>query len=196
MAYPVRTYTLLRAIHFYSAAAGMIFLILLFATGYLLEKPAWFDGRSEEPRHQSLDLVAPVMPSEKLAVWIKERLDLDAKTANVRTDKDGIFYATFITPGSTYNVVLDPRGKSSAYTITPNKTFGKMTVMHRMHRYTGEFKYDAYVAMTDVASLSLIVFCCTGIPLWISLQRKKTLGIFFLSLGAAYTLFVIISFYW
>ena len=72
-------------------------------------------------------------------------------------------------------------------------SFGQtMNVMHRFHGYGDGPMYNAWAALYDLASLSLIVFAVTGVVLWWKLTKNRLLGWICLLAGAGFTASMVI----
>ncbi|MEZ4775463.1 MAG: PepSY-associated TM helix domain-containing protein [Bacteroidia bacterium] len=188
-------YSIFRQIHFYSGAFLLVFLLLFFVTGYLLNQHDWFEHPDPVFEASSYKLSVPEMENEQQKTdWLRKEYSLKGKSSPVRQKDDGSWHADFVSPRFTIKTHVFPAIDSVAIEKSENPNYRTIVVFHRMHNYGGGFIYDVYLVFMDLVSFSLLIFSVTGIFLWWKLIPSKWLGAGLLAAGFSYVIWVILTF--
>lgn len=184
-----------RKIHLYAAMIIMVFLSMYFITGFLLTRYDWFDHDPIEKKSHIVPVdLSRIEEDEEFPEKVREILDIRGKMNLQKFNADGTQTIQFIKPGVTTVVTISADLKRATIETTPQNIHEMVSFYHRMHGYGGGLKYDLYLFMMDLSSLSLIVFVITGVYLWMKILRNKFWGMLFLALGFLYTGWVIFTF--
>ena len=173
----------------------MVFLLMYFVSGFLMVRYSWCPEEETEKTSRELSLAIPDSLSfAELALFLQGELDLPGKRGHPRANADGSVSCDFVSVGKTFNVMVAADRRRLTVEERPHGLFRRINVLHRFHRFGGGLVYDLYVLMMDLASIALITFVITGVPLWLMLPEKKRWGVLFLALGLGYTAWVTATF--
>ena len=187
-------YHFILRIHLFTAFVLLVFVIMYFATGYMMIHDHWFGKAkpSTAVRTESIDPPAGAT-DETVSRYLQDRFDLRGKRNPVTRKSDGSRQFNFFRPGTTFETVVSPDGRS--VTIT-QKEFGGVALassLHRLRGYGGGGIYELWVVLYDLASVSLIVFALSGILLWYQSTTRHLAGWICLGLGVGFTTAMILQ---
>lgn len=186
-------YTLLRKIHLYSAFIVATFLLMYFVTGGVMVMESLF------PRVSKNTILQTVSTNRNTS---EETIIKDiAATFNIhgelrtRIPPNGNKVYSFSRPG--YKAELSRVHADSVRVSIREGTFASvMNDFHRLRGYEGSWHHFIWAFLYDLSCVSLLVFAITGICLWWKLEKKKMIGVLFLTTSTGLTALTIAYFYW
>jgi hypothetical protein len=186
-------YEAVRKIHLYTAFALLAFVVMYFATGYVLIHNEWFPRSEPEVTTSEEPLsAAPGASPEEMSAVLQKRLNLPGKRVPARRNGDGSWKFEYVRPGAACEAVVVPAGDRVRVKRTRFGTSQTLIGFHRLHGYGGGWAYDLWMVMFDLASFSMILFAASGIYLWFKLTKRRTLGWLCLASGGALTVGTIV----
>ena len=170
-------YDTIRRIHLYTGVGLLAFVVMYFATGYVLIHHDWFPASqpTESTRQEPLSASAGASP-EEFSALLQRQFDLAGKRQPPARMKDGGWKFEYFRPGVVHEAVVPPGGGTVRITTSHFPTHQTLVHFHRMHGYGGGWVYDLWMVMYDLASASMIVFAVSGIYLWYKLTKRHLLG--------------------
>lgn len=182
-----------RTVHVYLTLAAMVLLLFFATTGFLMNHESWFKGTARTVE-ETATIPADILAGDRLTLVEYLRAHLGAvgeakfsdKTEK-STDPKAALAINFRKPGVTTDFVIKKTGETKI-TRSHRGLFGLVTDMHR-----GKQSTAAWRILTDLTALSLAAAIVTGFILWLSLKKRRTLGIIGLALcvTVAGTLFLL-----
>jgi uncharacterized protein len=182
-----------RSLHTYFSMLATVLFIFFATTGFMLNHPVWFKLDNTRTTESNATIPAEVISAkDKLA--LVEFLRTHGATGAV--DKfdwpaDGEpFHVTFKSPKSECDADITLPGGETHLTI---ETHGVMGLITRLH--TAKDAGPIWRLLVDATAVLLIFVCVTGLILWQSLPKRRTLGTIamvmsVLAVGLAYWLCV------
>jgi hypothetical protein len=169
-----------RSAHIYITMLALLLLLFFGATGFMLNHPDWFG--LEEVRTSSRSGVLPqkmVDEGDKLAIVEKLRADFGALGALDSFETEpGLLRVVFKRPGSrTEATIVRQSGKLESTT----ESHGMAAVLTDLHMGHGAGQGWRWVI--DITSILLLSASFTGLFLWISLPRRRRVGLVALAVG-------------
>ncbi|WP_339786908.1 MAG: PepSY-associated TM helix domain-containing protein [Imperialibacter sp.] len=193
MARRVNLYQLIRQIHMYAAFITITFLVMYFVTGYLMNNPQWFDQEKPAPDIKTTSMKKPDVSNEELYNQLKNKLEISGRFHNSWTNKGTTYYEYQSMLRQTI-VYFDSTHTTATVKVSDRNTMGSITAYHRLHKYGGPPAYSLYILLMDLASLALLIFVLTGVYMWLSFVKYRWLGVGFLAVGLAYSIWVWLTF--
>jgi hypothetical protein len=167
---------------------------MYFVTGFLIVRYDWF--KHVEPDIIIIKKQVSINSNEEIeniVGSIRQQLKVKGKFNNYEIRQDGSIELRFIKPDLETLVNIFPEKETARIEQKKQDVFGIITVFHRLHQYGGGLKYDIFMFMMDLASISLILFSLSGIYLWFKILQNRIWGVISLILGLSYTIWVIFT---
>jgi len=186
-------YHFLRRIHLLVGLLLLVFVLMYFISGYVMIHPRWFGQRQshDTKRTEAWELSADTSDAE-LVKYLQTVLGLRGQSSNPDHKADGSIRVNFVRPGTTFQVVINPRGKQMVITRKDFGFSGIANGLHRQRGYHGGWAYWLWSLLYDLASLALIVFGITGILLWYKCTLKHLAGWICLGVSFGFTTLMIL----
>jgi len=195
MAGRLKLYPLIRKIHLYSSFTVLAFLLMYFATGFILTHADWFSHSKPKVETVEHPLQLPTdIDLSKLSAYIQKEFNIRAQRKNSEVNDQGEISIDYIRPGYHYKAIIPPDKGKVTLIIQKEDLYDTFVVFHRLHGFGGGGVYELYILMMDIASIALILFSLSGLFMWFQLSKNKFFGLLLLALGIGYTLFVLWSF--
>jgi hypothetical protein len=181
-------YPLIRRVHLFTGLLLLVFVLMYFASGYVMVHNEWFNkpGPATTTRTETLNYSGE-SSDEVLSRYLQETFDLRGKRNPPNHRKDGSRQFNYTRPGTTFEAVVSPDGKQVAVTRKEFGFVGLANGMHRLHGYGGGRIYDAWAFLYDLASAALILFALTGIILWYQSTSRRLPGLICLGLSFGFS---------
>lgn len=163
-----------RTLHIYGSMAALLTILFFAATGFLLNHPDWFQLERVATSERTTVLPEAVAASaDKLAVVeylrANERARGSVKSFRQTDDETTV---DLTGPGRTTTfAIARATGDATVRTETRN-ALAFLTDLHQA-KYTGR----AWPLVVDVTAWGLILASVSGLVLWLSLAKRRTLGI-------------------
>ncbi len=181
-------YQLIRRMHLFTGLVLLVFVLMYFISGYVLIHEHWFGGREPKVTKRVESLDVPLRASDALlASQVQDRFHLSGQSSTPEHRKDGWVRISYVRPGRTFQVAINPEGKQVTITRNDFGFAGVANGMHRLRGYHGGWVYWLWAAMYDLASAGLIVFAITGIVLWYQSTSRRLAGWLCLAAGFGFT---------
>ena len=188
-------YNAFRRIHLYTGLVILVFLMMYFASGYIMAHRPWFVPPSPAPSAQTVPLDAGTAGTPpQLAVYVKNKLALPGRIQFPQKQPAGetLFWA--VRPGSMIRVDVLSRNHLVRLTTQRVGLRGTLIMLHKIAGYDDQPLFDVYAFFSDLAGLSMILFAFTGVYLWWKQVKNHALGIAFLGASCAYAIGMMIYF--
>lgn len=179
-------YQIIRRIHLYTAFFLLSFVLMYFATGYLMIHEGLLENHNPEKKTRNLHLkYKGEKTPEAYAAYLEASFGLEGKRQPPQRREDGSWRFAYSRPGTSYEAVVSAAGDSVRITESREHLRRTLVGFHRLHGYGGGLLYDVWAVCYDLASLALILFTLSGICLWYKLTQRHLLGwlLLFLSFG-------------
>jgi hypothetical protein len=184
-------YTFFRQVHLFSGLVLLGFVLLYFATGYVMIHPGWFGDGVPATARRDVPLSVPAgLDDAGLSQHLQDRLGLRGQRLPGERRDDGTWRFAYYHPGTVHEVTVAADRRQATVETRTESWQRVLHGLHRLHGYGGGWAYVLYALCLDLAALSMVVFALTGIYLWYRLTkpRKRRLGYAILGLSWAYTL--------
>ncbi|MCG3180545.1 MAG: hypothetical protein BIFFINMI_02907 [Phycisphaerae bacterium] len=178
-----RAVSLLRTLHIYLTMLALLPLAFIALTGLMLNHESWF-GRNRQPivhkqtgQFPSQSLKAP----DKLAVVERLRSHFDAEGAvdSFESDENEV-RVVFARPGRRTDAFIDRQTGQAEVT---HEYSGVASVLTDLHK--GKTAGRTWRWLIDAIAILLLVAAVTGVALWLTLPRRRWLGLAALAAGVA-----------
>ena len=181
-------YPLIRRIHLFTGLLLLVFVLMYFASGYVMIHNGWFNkpGPVTSTRTVALNYSGDAS-DEALSRHLQETFDLRGKRNPPNHRKDGSRQFNFTRPGTTFEAVVSQDVRQVSITRKESGFVGLANGMHRLHGYGGGRIYDAWALLYDLASAALILFAITGIVLWYQSTPQRLPGLICLGLSFGFS---------
>jgi len=200
-------FTLVRRIHLYASVVLMTFVLMYFATGYIVIHRDWFHNEKPKPQTttQMLSLASgdlSVTHPDDAADVVQRALGLPGQRRNARppTKPGGPWQFTYVTTRVAYQVSVSLPSATSQPSTQPAEAASKATIVqtpftatetinafHRL-RSGGGVRYNVWGVFFDASAIALIVFAMSGIYLWFKLAKVRWPGALVLLLSLGFTI--------
>lgn len=176
----VRWMPIVRTTHIYLTMMALLLFLFFGATGFMLNHGEWFGLEEVQTKEAKGTLPAAILqPLDKLAVVEKLRAEFGAAGGLDAFEEEADRYrVVFLRPGGRTEAVIERAGGG---VVAATETRGAATVLTDLHRGAGTG--GAWRLLIDGASLLLIAAALTGLTLWISLPRRRRVGLATLGAG-------------
>ncbi|NLF39902.1 hypothetical protein GX586_10675 [bacterium] len=169
-----------RQVHLYSSFALAAFVVMYFATGYVVVHGGWFGRASEAVSHRTVTLDTAALEAARdgaaYAAALQGQLGLRGKRAPAARRTDGTWRVTVTRPGVSFEAVVAADGATAVVTERRQGWQRVMAVFHRLHGYGGGWLYDLWALMLDAVGIAMIGFAVTGVVLWHRCTRVRLPG--------------------
>jgi len=178
---------LCRTLHIYLTLLGLLVMLFFSVTGILLNHDEWFMAESPKVVEKTTtDDPALIQKNDKLAIVEKLRSSDGVRGALASFDElDDALSLRFESPGQIFNIEIN---KSDGKTHIFNEIHSLWALMGNLHRGHGVGPVWRWVL--DITAGVVAIACVTGLILWITLPRRRKLGIITLIIGIAGTVLV------
>jgi hypothetical protein len=188
-------YNVVRKIHLYTGMVILIFLMMYFASGYIMAHRPWFVPPSPPPSTRTVALDADASRSPRqIAANVKKELVLPGRIQfPQKQPADETLFWT-VRPGSMIRVDVVPRNHIVRLTTQRVGWIQTLIMLHKVAGYDNEPLFDLCALFSDLAGLSMILFAFTGVYLWWKRVKNHALGIAFLVASCAYAIGMMLYF--
>jgi uncharacterized protein len=181
------TYRLLlkwsRTLHTYLSMLAVVLFFFFGATGFMLNHPHWF-GVETTVTTESQTTVPQAIVEQQDKLMLVEHLRSTGVTGMVQPfDWPGegeVFHLAFKSPSSQTDVDIDLTTRDA---LISTESHGLAGVVSRLH--TAREAGPAWQLILDATSILLVLASLTGIVLWQSLPKRRTLGVVALGVSIA-----------
>jgi uncharacterized protein len=190
-------YTLIRKIHLYTGVILLVFVIMYFFTGIVMQHGEWFGKVDQKDRsiktveEHTLNYTGDRSP-EVMQAYLQEQFNLRGKPNPPKVEADGSTRYAFLRPGFNANALVNAAGDHVTVTRVEHRFHNLMHGLHRTVGYNGGWLYWIWALMMDLTSIAMILFAITGIYMWYKLTRGNWLGWACLIVSFGYALSVIL----
>jgi hypothetical protein len=176
-------YDTIRKLHLYTGLVVMAFLMMYFASGYVIVHRPWFGGEAARP--------AATVRSESLAGYAGDRsphaiarqFGLSGRVAAAQ-DAKGVVRFNVVRPGTIRQIEI--RGDDVTITTRPENAAGVLAQLHRVHGYGGGWAWNSVAVFSDLSGVACIGFALSGVYLWWKTAKRKIWGVLCLAISIAY----------
>ncbi len=188
-------YSWIRRLHLFTGLFLLVFVIMYFATGYVMIHGQWFP-RGEPRKSTRTEPLAYV--GDRSAPAFREYLEktfaVRGKRQPARQQPDGSWRFNYIRPGENYEVAVSAAGDQATITRTEFGAVGLANGLHRLHGFGGGGLYDVWAVIYDLASAAMILFALSGIYLWHQSTQIRWPGWLCLALSFGFSAAMILYF--
>lgn len=182
-----RLLLLCRTLHIYLSMLSLLAILFFAATGFLLNHPTWFDLDVNHKAERStvipediastqdkLELVEHLRAHESARGVVKSYSRLDDRTE-----------IHFSGPGRTMHYTVYHATGDTHVELQTRNALAWLGDLHKA-KYTGQ----AWPLVVDATAWLLIVVSLTGLVLWVTLAKRRTVGL--VALGACIAAIVVV----
>lgn len=186
MARPLKKELLLwtRTLHIYLTMFGLVLLFFFSLTGFALNHDRWFS--LDEPRIRERATTLPVdvaRTGDRLALVEQLRKNEGARGEVTSIDEDDTERRVqFTSPGRKVEFTIE---RDSGQTNVHEEIRNALAFLTDLH--TGKSAGDAWRRVIDATSIFLFLASLSGVILWISLPKRRKLGVAALVCGTVLT---------
>lgn len=176
MARPLKKELLLwtRTLHIYLTMFGLVLLFFFSLTGFALNHDRWFS--LDEPRVRERATTLPVdvaRTGDRLALVEQLRKNEGARGEVMSIDEDDTERRVqFTSPGRKVEFTIE---RDSGQTNVHEEIRNALAFLTDLH--TGKSAGDAWRRVIDATSIFLFLASLSGVILWISLPKRRKLGV-------------------
>ena len=180
-----------RTLHIYGSMFALLAICFFAATGFLLNHPTWFDlERSQIGERDAVVPEALATGEDRLALveYLREHEGARGVVKSYsRTDERTVI--NFTGPGRTTEfTVSQPTGDTAVRTETRNA----LATLGDLHK--GKYTGTIWPLVIDATAWFLILVSATGLVLWLSLAKRRTLG--WVAVGASVAIAALVVLVW
>jgi hypothetical protein len=178
-----------RTIHIYLTMLGLLVLLLFGITGFTVNHEDWF-GATTPRVHDSEGKIPADLLARGDSLHIVERLRQDFHITGAMTSYDDLgdsIEVAFKDPGQLWNVEINKAAGDAKIHV---EAFNFIAVIDNLHR--GRYTGPAWHWVIDISALLIVVACFTGVVLWLTLPKRRKLGLAAVALGVLGTLIIYI----
>ncbi len=169
-----------RTIHVYLTMLGLLILLLFGITGFTINHEDWF-GATTPRLHESHGPVSPELLAHNDSLLIVEHLRQDFHITGAMTSYDDVgdsIEVAFKEPGQLWNVEIN---KTTAQAQVHAEAYNFIAVLDNLHR--GRYTGPAWHWVIDISALLIVLACFTGVVLWLTLPKRRQLGLAAVAIG-------------
>jgi hypothetical protein len=172
--FPRRLIGLARTLHIYLTMLGCFLLFFFSLTGFMLNHAEGFGLEQTRTRSSEGRLSRGMLePVDKLAVVECLRSEYGMQGALDSFDSDGDEYRlVFKRPGSRSEAVID---RKTGHLGLSTECRGMTSIWTDLHK--GASSGSGWKLVIDATSIFLFLASLTGIVLWVSLPRRRRIGV-------------------
>jgi hypothetical protein len=170
-----------RTLHVYLTILALLLLLFFAATGFMLNHGDWFGLEEVQVATWEGQLPTALLqePLDRLAIVEKLRADFGATGAlDSFEEAEEELRIAFRGPGRQTDAVIQREDGDTHVVCESHGLMGHLTDLHR-----GQATGAAWSLIIDGFSILLLFVSLTGLVLWISLQRRRRLGLIILTLS-------------
>lgn len=176
MARPLKKELLLwtRTLHIYLTMFGLVLLFFFSLTGFALNHDRWFSLDEPRIRERATTLPADVARTgDRLALVEQLRKNEGARGEVTSIDEDDTERRVqFTSPGRKVEFTIE---RDSGQTNVHEEIRNALAFLTDLH--TGKSAGDAWRRVIDATSIFLFLASLSGVILWISLPKRRKLGV-------------------
>lgn len=163
-----------RTLHIYGSMAALLTILFFAATGFLLNHPDWFELEAAVSKDRDAVLPEDVAASEDQLKVVEYLRASEGATGSVKsyTRRDDQTVVTFAGPARSVSYEI---GHDTGDTLVHEETRNALAFLGDLHR--GHYTGRAWPLVIDVTAWGLILASVSGLVLWVSLAKRRTLGI-------------------
>lgn len=173
-----------RTLHIYLTMFGLVLLFFFSLTGFALNHDRWFS--LDEPRVRERATTLPVdvaRTGDRLALVEQLRKNEGARGEVMSIDEDDTERRVqFTSPGRKVEFTIE---RDSGQTNVHEEIRNALAFLTDLH--TGKSAGDAWRRVIDATSIFLFLASLSGVILWISLPKRRKLGVAALVCGTVLT---------
>lgn len=180
---------LCRTLHIYLTLLGLLVMFFFSVTGIVLNHDEWFMGQEPQmvERTTTVD-PALIQKDDKLAIVEKLRASDGVRGALASFDDlPDALSLRFESPGQVFNIEIS---KADGKTRINNEIHSLWALLGNLH--TGRSAGAGWKWVLDITAGLVAIACVTGLILWITLPKRRKLGIIALAIGIVGTVVI----YW
>lgn len=163
-----------RTLHIYLTMFGLVLLFFFSLTGFALNHDRWFS--LDEPRIRERATTLPVdvaRTGDRLALVEQLRKNEGARGEVMSIDEDDTERRVqFTSPGRKVEFTIE---RDSGQTNVHEEIRNALAFLTDLH--TGKSAGDAWRRVIDATSIFLFLASLSGVILWISLPKRRKLGV-------------------
>ena len=174
-----------RTLHIYLTMLAMIGMTTFAVTGIILNHRSTFGLDDAEPSNWQIENLTGTLPTGMLrqpdSLAVVEHLRSEFAIAGAVTDfeiEDEALYISFARPGYKASAFIDRNSGDTEVTKTAGGFVAVITALHKGDHADGWWKF-----LMDVAAGLFILAVLSGLVLWLSIPRRRRLGLIALLLG-------------
>lgn len=196
MANRLSYYFVVKQIHLISSMILLAFVFVFLITGIVIANRQLFElpERSQEVSKVPVKKQMTGSP-EEYSNYLKKEFGYKGREFQ-RKEKNGNWIFQFNFQGTNHQVTLTP--KQDTLTIRTNtedmNLLSFSTKLHHMRGFKGGLEYTLWAIFYDLTAVAFMVFALTGILMWLKLRVRYKSGWFFLLLGIAIPVTIILLF--
>lgn len=173
-----------RTLHIYLTMFGLVLLFFFSLTGFALNHDRWFSLDEPRIRERATTLPADVARTgDRLALVEQLRKNEGARGEVMSIDEDDTERRVqFTSPGRKVEFTIE---RDSGQTNVHEEIRNALAFLTDLH--TGKSAGDAWRRVIDATSIFLFLASLSGVILWISLPKRRKLGVAALVCGTVLT---------
>jgi uncharacterized protein len=178
---------LCRTLHIYLTLLGLLVMLFFGVTGIILNHEEWFMSQTPKviERTTAID-PSLIQKNDKLGIVEKLRNSDGVRGALAGFDDlPDAMVLRFESPGQIFNIEIN---KSDGKTHILNEIHSLWALLGNLHRGQGTGARWKWVL--DITAGLVVIACVTGLILWITLPKRRKLGIIALLIGIVGTIVV------
>lgn len=163
-----------RTLHIYLTMFGLVLLFFFSLTGFALNHDRWFSLDEPRIRERATTLPADVARTgDRLALVEQLRKNEGARGEVMSIDEDDTERRVqFTSPGRKVEFTIE---RDSGQTNVHEEIRNALAFLTDLH--TGKSAGDAWRRVIDATSIFLFLASLSGVILWISLPKRRKLGV-------------------
>jgi hypothetical protein len=182
-----------RTLHTYLSMLATVLFIFFATTGFMLNHPVWFGLDNTRSTESTVSIPATVIASKDKLTLVEFLRANGATGAVEKFDWPGegeVFHVSFKSPKSQCDADITLPAGDTRLTVETHGVLGLITRLH-----TAKEAGPVWRLLLDATAVLLILVCVTGLVLWQSLPKRRTIGsagivLSVLAVGVAYWLCV------
>ncbi len=180
-----------RTLHVYTSTFALLSTLFFGTTGFMLNHSEWFgiDDTVTQTRqgHMAKELVAGRLDRLAIVERLRRTEGVTGLLTDFETEKNEL-HIKFARPGRLTDATIDRKNGALELHI---ESGGLARLLTEFHKGDGTGSWGG--RLIDLSSIALIVISITGLLLWLTLRRRRKLGLATLVLGGG--VFVCVSLY-
>jgi hypothetical protein len=164
----------LRSVHIYASLLGFVLALFFGVTGFMLNHDEWFElEATRDVRAEGSLPTAALDPLDRLAVveYLRAEHGVRGGLSSFEVDP-GELRLRFARPGDETDVMIDRRDGAIRLERELSGLAATLTELHK-----GDRSGSLGGLLIDLAAILLVLISLSGFLLWISLPKRRKLGI-------------------